>query len=92
MKAIWLGELPSGYILTSIINISGYNSVSGNSFLLLSTYFSEKAEMINDNRQRVEVKFDINCYQHWDFPHNLEEKKVINTQYANILFFSISFS
>ena len=64
MKAIWLGELPSGYILTSIINISGYNSVSGNSFLLLSTYFSEKAEMINDNRQRVEVKFDINCYQH----------------------------
>ena len=75
MKAIWLCELPSGYILTSIINISGCNSVSGNSFLLLSMYFSEKAEMTNDNRQRIEVKCAINCYQHWDFPHNLEKKK-----------------
>lgn len=61
-------------LLISIINFTGcHNNVSDNSFLLLPRYFNEKAEMTNDNRQRIEVKCTINCYQHWDFPHNLKK-------------------
>lgn len=55
--AMWTSE----YILTSITNFTGYHGdVSGNS--LFPIYFNEKAEMTNDNRPGIEIKYVITCH------------------------------
>ena len=42
--------------------------------------------MANDNRQRIEVKRATNCYQHWDFPHNLKENNNTYDIYEDLIF------
>lgn len=91
MEVIWLRELSSEYILTSITNFAGYcGNLSGDSFLLLPIYFNEKAEMTNDNRPGTEVKCVITCHQYGDGLHNLGKAIIANTLYMEILFFLLN--
>lgn len=85
MKVIWLRELSSEYILTSITNFTGYHgNVSGNSFLLLPIYFNEKAKMTNDNRPGIEVKCVITYHQHGDWLHNFGKTIITHIAFMEI--------